>query len=105
MEEDEAKEISQKILEQMEDQINRITQDRSKGRCGQIYKVRELVEGPKKSGQEAQAVKDPANGEIVVNTLTDIVKFYDKEMLNDAILATHGTVNRKALRLDQTRAP
>ena len=39
------------------------------------------------------------NKEGRIFTLTDIVKFYDKEMLNDAILATHGTVNRKALRL------
>ena len=52
----------------MEEQINKITNDKNKGRCGQIYKVRELVEGPKKAGQEAQAIKDPSNGEIVVNT-------------------------------------
>ena len=67
-EEEEAKDISQKILEHMEEQINKITNDKNKGRCGQIYKVRELVEGPKKAGQEAQAIKDPSNGEIVVNT-------------------------------------
>ena len=67
-EEEEAKDISLKVLERMEEQINKITQDKSKGRCGQIYKVRELVEGPKKSGQEGQAIKNPANGEIVVNT-------------------------------------
>ena len=67
-EEEEAKDISHKILEHMEEQINKITNDKNKGRCGQIYKVRELVEGPKKAGQEAQAIKDPSNGEIVVNT-------------------------------------
>ena len=67
-EEEEAKDISLKVLERMEEQINKITQDKNKGRCGQIYKVRELVEGPKKSGQEGQAIKNPANGEIVVNT-------------------------------------
>ena len=39
------------------------------------------------------------NKEGRIFTLTDIVKFYDKEMLNDAILATHGSVNRKALRI------
>ena len=39
------------------------------------------------------------NKEGRIFTLTDIVKFYDKEMLNDAILATHGSVNKKALRI------
>ena len=39
------------------------------------------------------------NKEGRIFTLTDIVKFYDKEMLNDAILATHGSVNKKALRV------
>ena len=52
----------------MEELINRITNDKNKRRCGQIYKIKELVEGPKKSGQEGQAIKDPGNCEIVVNS-------------------------------------
>ena len=39
------------------------------------------------------------NKEGRIFTLTDIVKFYDKEMLNDAILATHNSVDKKALRV------
>ena len=39
------------------------------------------------------------NKERRIFTLTDIVKFYDKEMINDAILAVHGSVDEKALRV------
>ena len=63
----EAKELSQKELEQMEDQINKITSS-SNGKCGQIFKVKQLIEGPKKAGQEAHAIKDPNSGELVVST-------------------------------------
>ena len=39
------------------------------------------------------------NKEGRIFTITDIVKFYDKEMLNDTILAVHGFFDKKALRV------
>ena len=40
----------------------------SRGRCGQIFKIAQLVQGPKKAGPEAHSVKHPETGELVVAT-------------------------------------
>ena len=76
----EAKELGLKQLEKLEAQINKITSS-SCNRCGQIYKVKELIEGPKKSGQESQAIKDPKTGELVVST-SEIKKITLEHCLN-----------------------
>ena len=51
----------------LEKEIKKI-KDGGKGRCGQIFKIAQLVQGPKKPGPEAHSVKDPETGELVVST-------------------------------------
>ena len=36
------------------------------GGCGELFKMRDVVAGPKKPGQEAQAVVDSRSGDLVV---------------------------------------
>ena len=37
------------------------------GRCTDVFKMKEIIAGPKKAGQEAAAVKDPKTGKMVVS--------------------------------------
>ena len=61
----EAKELMRKQSDKMEAEILKVTSSKL-GRCGQVFKMREVVAGPKKGGQEAQAVIDSRSGELVV---------------------------------------
>ena len=38
------------------------------GRVGAIFKMKEVVNGPKKGGQEPSAIKDPKTGDLVVSS-------------------------------------
>ena len=51
----------------IEKEIDKIREE-NRGRCTQVFKMKELVVGPKKGNQEAHAIKDPENGELVVGT-------------------------------------
>ena len=48
----------------MEAEIKKVTSSKL-GRCVKVFKMREVVAGPKKGGQEALAVKDSRSGELV----------------------------------------
>ena len=52
----EAKELMRKQSDKMEAEILKVTSSKL-GRCGKVFKMREVVAGPKKGGQEAKAVK------------------------------------------------
>ena len=54
-----------KQSEKMEDEIKKVISS-TQGRCGKVFKRREVVAGPKKGGQEAQAIKDSRSGGLVV---------------------------------------
>ena len=51
----------------LEKEIKQIKEG-GRGRCGQIFKIAQMVQGPKKPGPEAHSVKDPKTGELVVLT-------------------------------------
>ena len=63
--EEQANKLKRKESERMKEQIMMITSSKL-GRTGQIFKMREVVVGAKKSGQEAVAVVDSRGGELVV---------------------------------------
>ena len=51
----------------LEEQITKVTSSKE-GRCGKVFKMREVVNGPKKKAQEAQAIKHPESGELIVSS-------------------------------------
>ena len=61
------KEILSKQSKIIEDQINELKEKRL-GRVGTIFKMKEMINGPKKGGQELTAVRHPVSGEMVVST-------------------------------------
>ena len=63
--EEQATVLKRKESERMEEQIKMITSSKL-GRTGQIFKMRDVVVGAKKSGPEAVAVVDSRSGELVV---------------------------------------
>ena len=50
------------------DAINKLKTDNKHGRGTNVFKMRELVAGPKKQQQEAHAVKDPKTGKTVMSS-------------------------------------
>ena len=64
---DGSKNLSMKQVEKLEEAISKVSSG-NKGRCGKVFEMKTIVEGPKKAGQEALAVKNPSNGEVVVNS-------------------------------------
>ena len=60
-------EILARQSERLEREINKIT-SRGSGKCGQIFRIVEAVQGPKKPGPEAHSVVNPKTGELVVAT-------------------------------------
>jgi hypothetical protein len=63
---EEAKELLNYQSKVIEDEINKIKAGKH-GRVTNVFKMREVVAGPKKQQQEAHAVKDPRTGETVVS--------------------------------------
>ena len=57
--------LMRKQSEKIENAIMKVTSSKIGG-CGQLFKMRDLVEGPRRPGQEAQAVVDSRSGELVV---------------------------------------
>ena len=55
------------------------------GRVGQIMKMRSIVAGPKKKGQEAIALKDSRSGELVVSTseIKRVTTEYCQDLFNN----------------------
>ena len=51
----------------LEAEISKII-DGSQSRSGRLYKMKEIIEGPKKSGLEPQAIKDPKTEQVVVTS-------------------------------------
>ena len=63
--EEHAKRLMRKESEKIENAILEVTSSKIGG-CGQLFKMRDVVQGPRKAGQEAQAVVDSRTGELVV---------------------------------------
>ena len=63
--EDEARQLMRKQSQRIESEILKVTSSKM-GRCGELFKMRDVVAGPKKAGQDAQAVIDSRSGELVV---------------------------------------
>ena len=61
------KEILTKQSKIIEDQIKELKEKRL-GRVGTIFKMKEMINGPKKGGQELTAVSHPVSGEMVFST-------------------------------------
>ena len=63
--EEHAKQLIRKQSERIEAEIQRVMSTKLSG-CGQLFKMRDVVAGPKKAGQDAQAVVDSRSGDLVV---------------------------------------
>ena len=64
-EEEEARELMRKQSERLEEEIKKVNTSKQ-SRAGKLFKMKEVITGPKKSGQEAQAIRNP-KGDLVVN--------------------------------------
>ena len=49
----------------IEEAIQSVTAEKYGG-CSKLFKMRDIVDGPRKAGQEAAAVEDSRTGELVV---------------------------------------
>ena len=58
--------IIKKQATKIEKEINNI-KDLKGGRCGKIFKMGEVIAGPRISQQEAHAIRDTTSGELVVS--------------------------------------
>ena len=65
-EEEHAKMLMRKASDKIEKAIQSVS-SMKQGNCAKLFKMRDLVDGPKKAGQEAQAVEDSRSGELVVS--------------------------------------
>ena len=63
--EEKAKNLMRKASEKIEKAIQSASAEKQGG-CAKLWEMRDLVDGPKKPGQEAQAVEDCRSGELVV---------------------------------------
>ena len=54
-----------KESKRMEEEVLKI-KSQNLGRVGSIFKMKEVINGPKKGGQVPTAIRDPKNGDIVV---------------------------------------
>ena len=61
-----AKDLLKRQSKRIEEEVKR-AKETTNGRVGKIYKMKEIIAGSKKPSQEAQAIKDPSTGEIVVS--------------------------------------
>ena len=59
-----AKELLKRQSKNLEEEIQSIKEIKN-GRATKVFKLREVIQGPKKQGQEASAVKDPNSKEMV----------------------------------------
>ena len=50
----------------IEDEILKI-KSQNLGRVGSIFKMRDVINGPKKGAQDPTAVRDPNNGDLIVS--------------------------------------
>ena len=64
---EEMEEILARQSDRLEREIN-LKKANGTGKCGQIFKIAQAVQGPKKTGTEAHSVKDLKTGELVVST-------------------------------------
>ena len=65
--EEKDKELLKRQSGKIEEQINLIKSQKH-GRAGNVFKMKEAINGPKKKTQEPSAVKDPTTGELVVSS-------------------------------------
>ena len=63
----EGEDILARQSKRLEREIKQIKSN-GRGKCGQIFKIAEAVQGPKKPGPEAHSVVNPKTGELVVAT-------------------------------------
>ena len=59
-------ELLERQTRRIEDAIEKI-KSKGQGRVGNIYKMKTEIAGPKKTPQEASAIRDPKTGELLVN--------------------------------------
>ena len=71
----EAKDIIQKQSEQIEKEILEIKNNKQ-GRASQVFKMKARIGGSKKSSQDANSIKDPSSGELLMST-EEIKKNYN----------------------------
>ena len=64
--EEEARELMEERSKEIEIEINSLKES-NKGRVGNVFKLAKSIHGNKKGYMEAQAVKDPRTGELVVS--------------------------------------
>ena len=55
------------------------------GRCGRVFKMKEVIAGPKKPAKEAHAITDPENGNLVVfnSEIKKVTLNYCKKVLEN----------------------
>jgi hypothetical protein len=58
--------LIKKQRQRIEKAVDKITNNKQ-GRAGNVFKIRSSITGPKKSGQEASAIKHPKTGELIVS--------------------------------------
>ena len=59
--------ILKRQCKKVEDEINAI-KEKKLGRVGNIFKIKEIINGPKKGSQEPCAVRDPVSDDIVFSS-------------------------------------
>ena len=66
-EQDANQDIIRKEAKSIEDEIMKI-KSQNLGRVGNVFKMREVITGPKKASQEPTAIRNPINGELIVSS-------------------------------------
>ena len=64
--EDKDKELIRKQTSKIENEILKLTSQKL-GRAGNVFKMREIINGPKKGSQVPTAIKDPKSGDLIVS--------------------------------------
>ena len=65
--EEKDEELLKRQSSKIEEQIN-VIKSQKLGRAGSVFKMREAICGPKKKGQEPNAIKNPKTGDLVVSS-------------------------------------
>ena len=83
-EEETAKETQRKESEKIEKEFENIKKSKQ-GRAGKVFKMREVISGPKKQCQEAIALKDSRTGELVVSNseIKRVTSEYCEDLFNN----------------------
>ena len=70
--EEKANDVAKRQSERLMNEITKVKEMKT-GRCGKIFRMKDVITGPKKTGKEAHAIRNPKTGDLVVSN-TEIKK-------------------------------